>query len=460
MKIKQITISNFHCYQNAVFNLGDRINVLIGRNGSGKTSFIKSIKAALSVFFSNNPSWGYPSIVGSVSDLGVYNMPADEIWHYEDMKPAEYVDIKVDAVRIDKHTGERYSIPSWSFHKYSSPSAKLQTTYYKDAYVSFCENIAKEDVWPLFAYYSDRYPHIEAKLSDSIKKMIDNDDKLYRAWAYYHWDYDTSCATIWQKRFMRIYNVYFKMRQMVSRLENREGEEYRQLSEQTAKYEQELTFVIHYMQKFTEPISDNTYDLQDIPSIRDIIVDGIENPYMVVFFTDGSRRRWDEMPAGYERLFNIVFDIAYRSYILNGADIQPNGIILIDELDLHLHPSLEQRALQRLSATFGDVQFIVSTHSPFVLANYQQSSEKHLYQLHPDDENAQTKVEDLFGMDYTTILRSAMETPENDSYLFDLLGTFEYYKKNNDEENALRFAALIEEAVGKDSRFYKEKVGI
>jgi len=52
----------------------------------------------------------------------------------------------------------------------------------------------------------------------------------------------------------------------------------------------------------------------------------------------------------------------------NPADIF--GIVLIDEIDLHLHPSLQRTLVPRLRKTFPKVQFIVTTHSPLVLANF------------------------------------------------------------------------------------------
>ena len=127
MILKEITINNFHCYKQTSFQFADKVTVLIGKNGSGKSSLIKSIKNALSIFFSNNSSWGYPTLVGSVADLGVSNLSSREIWHDNDMKPAEYVDIKVSTERGNLESVEE--IPSWSFRKFSTANAKLQTTF-------------------------------------------------------------------------------------------------------------------------------------------------------------------------------------------------------------------------------------------------------------------------------------------------------------------------------------------
>lgn len=425
MILKEIEIQNFHCYKETNFQLAERVNVLIGKNGSGKTSLLKSIKNALSIFFSSNPSWGYSTIVGSVNDLSVANLDCDEIWHDEDMQPAESVDIKITA-SADGCNADMPSFPSWSFHKLSSANAKLQSTYYKDAYLYFRKFTLDGNMpWPLFAYYSDRYPHIDAKLSQATQKMIDNDDKLYRAWGYYHWDKDSSCALIWQKRFMRTYNLLYKRMQSLSRIEDKESAEARKCKADIEKYSSETDFILKYLNKFTSNHIEGLSDTSNTLQVKDIITDGVSKPYLVAYFADGNRRRWDELPAGYERLYNIVFDIAYRSYILNGAFVEPQGIVLIDEIDLHLHPSMEQDVLRRLMSTFEHIQFVISTHSPLVLSNTALGDGGKVILLqYENGEYAHTYISDQYGSDYDFVLSAIMKTEPRNVKLEQLKGKY------------------------------------
>ena len=451
MRLNQITINNFHCYQNATFDFAKKVTVLIGKNGSGKSSFIKSIKNALSIFFSNNPSWGYPTIVGSVSDLSQANLDSREIWHDNNMKPAEYVDIKVLADKLNYADNTIENLPSWSFHKLSTANAKLQSKYYKDVYIYFRENYLDDDPGPLFSYYSDRYPHIDAKLSDSIKQMIDNDETLYRCWGYYHWDNDSSCALIWQKRYMRIYNLNFKRLQALNRIENKDSDEAKQCIKDIEKYSQEINYVLKYLKDFTSNKSGNLSDTSNLLQISDIIVDGVESPYLVAYFSDGTRRRWDELPAGYERLYNIVFDIAYRSYILNGGKVEPQGVILIDELDLHLHPSMEQDVLQRLTTTFMNIQFIVSTHSPLVISNTSLGENGKIILLQHNQEGYDhTSISDQYGMDYEFVLSAVMQTEPRNVKLQQLMSKYLRLMRREKEEIAQDTLLSIKELVTED----------
>lgn len=76
---------------------------------------------------------------------------------------------------------------------------------------------------------------------------------------------------------------------------------------------------------------------------------------------------------GIRNMIGMVADIAFRATKLNpqlGSDAarKTPGIVLIDEVDMHLHPSWQQVVLQGLLSAFPCMQFIVTTHSPQVLS--------------------------------------------------------------------------------------------
>jgi predicted ATP-binding protein involved in virulence len=76
---------------------------------------------------------------------------------------------------------------------------------------------------------------------------------------------------------------------------------------------------------------------------------------------------------GVRAMVSMVADMAWRCAKLNphfGEDAaqKTEGIVLIDEVDMHLHPGWQQRVIQSLTKTFPNIQFIVTTHSPQVLS--------------------------------------------------------------------------------------------
>ena len=94
----------------------------------------------------------------------------------------------------------------------------------------------------------------------------------------------------------------------------------------------------------------------------------------VVRFEDGHVAPWSELSEGYHVFIALVADIARRAVMLNefdGADApaRVEGVVLIDELDLHLHPRWQRVALPRLRDAFPRLQFIITTHSPQVLSS-------------------------------------------------------------------------------------------
>ncbi len=87
----------------------------------------------------------------------------------------------------------------------------------------------------------------------------------------------------------------------------------------------------------------------------------------------GVRLPVGALSDGIRNLVALVADLAHRCVRLNphlGADAprRTPGVVLIDEVDLHLHPGWQQTILSALREAFGEVQFIVTTHSPQVLS--------------------------------------------------------------------------------------------
>jgi predicted ATP-binding protein involved in virulence len=82
---------------------------------------------------------------------------------------------------------------------------------------------------------------------------------------------------------------------------------------------------------------------------------------------------------GIRNMIAMVADIAFRATKLNGqlgakASAQTPGIVLIDEVDMHLHPEWQQVVLQSLVQAFPALQFIVTTHSPQVLSTVRREN--------------------------------------------------------------------------------------
>lgn len=97
----------------------------------------------------------------------------------------------------------------------------------------------------------------------------------------------------------------------------------------------------------------------------------------LVISKNGQRLRMQQLSAGEQMALLLVGDIARRLAIANpGLEdaLQGKGIVLIDEIELHLHPQWQREVLPALQRTFPNLQFIVTTHSPQVLSNVQKEN--------------------------------------------------------------------------------------
>jgi predicted ATP-binding protein involved in virulence len=91
-----------------------------------------------------------------------------------------------------------------------------------------------------------------------------------------------------------------------------------------------------------------------------------------LFTKDGAIEKllFSQLSDGYRNLIGMVADIAYRCVKLNphlgvnAIKLTP-GIVLIDEIDLHLHPNWQKRIVADLKEIFENIQFVATTHSPF-----------------------------------------------------------------------------------------------
>lgn len=86
--------------------------------------------------------------------------------------------------------------------------------------------------------------------------------------------------------------------------------------------------------------------------------------------TDGKLiSSFQDLSSGYKAIFDIYADLLLRTEFFDITPSELQGIVLIDEIDAHLHISLQKLILPFFSESFPNIQFIVSTHSPFVITS-------------------------------------------------------------------------------------------
>jgi predicted ATP-binding protein involved in virulence len=105
-----------------------------------------------------------------------------------------------------------------------------------------------------------------------------------------------------------------------------------------------------------------------------------------IFVTPNGEKeklQFRQLSDGYRNIIGMVADIAYRCIKLNphlgeNAVKETPGIVLIDELDLHLHPNWQRRIVEDLKNTFPGIQFVATTHSPFIIQSLKEDELRNL----------------------------------------------------------------------------------
>ena len=172
---------------------------------------------------------------------------------------------------------------------------------------------------------------------------------------------------------------------------------------------------------------------------RDVEID--ITPKDVTFIEKGSEVSFEQLSAGYKGVIIIICDLIARlsekQRVENIADFQ--GIVLIDEIELHLHPKWKYNFMKKLRDTFPLIQFIVTTHSPTVILG--ASKKAVFYKIYKDD--GEVKISNqILNRGYTN--NTLISSP-----LFDLdTMTSRHYDKRKLSEDDFVYE-LIHEVVSK-----------
>ena len=150
-----------------------------------------------------------------------------------------------------------------------------------------------------------------------------------------------------------------------------------------------------------------------------------------------------QLSEGEKSVIALVGDLSRRLAIANPKRENPlegDGIVLIDEIDLHLHPKWQEKIFPALQNTFPNIQFIVSTHAPKVLESVDENIQ--VIRLHEDAEThlvLAESMEPMNGWDVNTILEDYMDTEVYNRKTTELLEQINVYlnEKAYDEAEKL-----------------------
>lgn len=446
MYLKKLHISNFRCFRDYTIEFAPGVTVLFGKNGSGKSTLIHAIHKALSFAFKNDKveegeltlSSGFPSL------------RPNQYRKKEDIVRDEKSGLSLPDICIHAEADFLETTLDWDMYALTSTFA-LQPSKYKTAYKLLMSRIKETGTFPVFAYFSDSFPHISTKASTLTKTQLS-----LRNLGYLGWDDETAYSDLWITRLTKIWTMWdrakmnvrheeaalancdnFKASGIINENEYCEDVDLHRTRQEIAKkdfdkYNPEISSIRECLVNFSKKLPGI--------DVLDVFVSVYEEDGLCLETKDGQNPPFEKLPAGYKRIFYMALDIAYRSYILNGTT-DSEGIVVIDEIDLHLHPALEQVILQCFQETFPNIQFVVSTHSPLVLTGVETEGKPNVILHMASDDTKPEVTHDIYGIDYNTGIEDVMGVESKNVELDYMVNLCAYMKKRNkiaQAENIIR----------------------
>jgi predicted ATP-binding protein involved in virulence len=186
------------------------------------------------------------------------------------------------------------------------------------------------------------------------------------------------------------------------------------------------------------------------------------SPLRMTVFKQDKELIINQLSDGEKCLLAMVSDLARRLAIANPglADpLQGEGIVLIDEIELHFHPQWQRGILPTLSSTFPNCQFIVSTHSPQIISDVQPDS-VYLLQQTPNGLTASHPVSS-YGRDSNQILEDVMGVPDRPQQIKNQLQQLFHLIDDGNLAAAQQLKEQLEQQIGFDEpEFVKADVMI
>ncbi len=300
-KLTKLKLHNIGGFKDFELNFHDKLTVLIGENGTGKTTILSNIALILNFLFDhlNGKKVSFGRLIEYKSSNIDCDINLDSKSFLLGLNNFELNGIDSFATTIKQLFNEYRYLPLFVYYPtYQTPLEKIVFSYVNiednpsEAYMSACNNEVF-DVNRFFAWF---------KWQEGIKREVGNNKK------------------------------YEIIRQAVCQV-----------------------------------LTDNktTFD--------NLYITWLKNPQGdLCIEKNGTVLNINQLSAGERMLMILVADLARRLIVANPKSDNPlhgDGVVLIDEIDLHLHPSWQRKIVPNLMEIFPNCQFIISTHSPLILSN-------------------------------------------------------------------------------------------
>ena len=364
--LNKITLSNFRKFENITYHLNPQMNVFVGHNASGKTTVLEAVCIMLGAYLAAYKEYVSSQHVRNIAESDVLlktNKTEKGIISAAEIKQfpcgiscdMQWGDEILSYQRVLEKEGGRTKFDGYN------PMQKFVTKWEKA--IKQADLSDQAHIYPLVLYLSS------ARLWSEGKAGKELDAIPARTAAYNH------CLN--SKRGTQLSFGYMKLLRDLASEEN-EGKSY-------PVYDTIMDAVRYSLKEELKPGQDIMYSSR----YKEI---ALKNE-------DSTIIRFSSLSDGYRNVIKIVTEIAARICILNPylkerALKETPGVVVIDELDLSLHPTWQKRIVRILKHLFPKIQFICATHSPFIIQSLEPGELTALDKM-IDEEYSGRSIEDI-----------------------------------------------------------------
>ena len=373
MLLKTLNLHNFRKFEELEILFNEKLTVLIGTNGVGKTTVLDAAAVAIGSLFTGLSGIAGPSIKARDAHIKAFTIGSNE-----DVQPQYPIRIEASGTE-DNQNGRWERTLTGENNNMTVGGAK----FIKEISTSYQDRLMNGDSTlrlPILAYYGTGrlWDYHREKKTDTFK----NNNRL--------------------NGYMDCLDGTANIKLMLNWFQKMTIQKY-QRQEQNLGGIPELDAVYHAMEQCFSLAGDYT----DVKIQYNLNTNELD-----VYYTTPDNYRMkiplNQLSDGYKGTISLVADIAYRMAVLNPQLFnhvleETSGVVLIDEIDLHLHPAWQQRVLGDLQTIFPKVQFIVTTHAPAVI---QSAQRENIRILAGDD--VLTPGNEVYGKDIRSVVEEIM----------------------------------------------------
>lgn len=405
MKISKLQILNFRLFQGLnLMHLSSKVNVLIGANGAGKTTLLDAIALSMS------------HIEG--------NLTSDKD-SYEIQDSLKKKDIKIgttETVIEGFYTGFRENNLTIRINKALNQNGTSYNLEPKDYFKTITQKLISNtiDSLPIMVYYRINRNLFEAN-SNSGRNYFNPILNGY-----------SNALTLKRSPYIDFENWFINR-------ENLENEI--KVSTNNISYEDSMLSRIRFViaTLFSDLKKDHYTGLAGRRMSNNPTRKSSNIESGLVLLTKTEEIAINSLSSGEQNLILLFSDITKRLCLLNNGSensLEGSGIVLIDEIELHLHPKWQRFIISNLSKIFPNIQFIITTHSPQIISGINNDQ---LFIL--KDGEVLKSTSSIQGRDSNGILEEIFQTPKRPQDITDLINkVYKAIDNENKEEvnSALR----------------------